>query len=61
MDMRPREQAFWEKGLFANQNVAAKLRRPFTLQRLGKSSARTPQALAPVGRWGGSFGYLATE
>jgi hypothetical protein len=33
---RPREQAFWEKGMFANQNVVAKLRQPFTLQRLGE-------------------------
>ncbi len=31
---RPREEAFWEKGMFANQNVVAKLRQPFTLQRL---------------------------
>jgi hypothetical protein len=29
-----REQAFWEKGMFANQNVVAKLRRKFTLDRL---------------------------
>ena len=31
---RPREQGVWEKGMFANQNVVAKLRQPFTLQRL---------------------------
>jgi len=31
---RPRERALWEKGMFANQNVVAKLRHPLTLQRL---------------------------
>jgi hypothetical protein len=36
LDTRPREQAIWEKGMFANQNVVAKLRQPFTLQRLGE-------------------------
>jgi hypothetical protein len=34
LDARPRENAVWEKGMFANQNVVAKLRQPFTLQRL---------------------------
>ena len=34
LDTRSREEAFWEKGMFANQNVVAKLRQPFTLQRL---------------------------
>ena len=34
LDTRSREQALWEKGMFANQNVVAKLRQPFTLQRL---------------------------
>jgi hypothetical protein len=34
LDTRPREQAVWEKGMFANQNVVAKLRQSFTLQRL---------------------------
>lgn len=34
IDVRPREAAIWEKGMFANQNVVAKLRQPFTLQRL---------------------------
>lgn len=29
-----REDAFWEKGMFANQNSACKLRQEFTLQRL---------------------------
>ena len=36
IDARPREQAVWEKGMFANQNVVAKLRQPFTLQRLAE-------------------------
>jgi hypothetical protein len=36
IETRPRERAFWEKGMFANQNVVAKLRQPFTLQRLGE-------------------------
>jgi hypothetical protein len=30
----PREQAVWEKGMFANQNSACKLRNRFTLERL---------------------------
>lgn len=34
IDARPRSDAFWEKGMFANQNVVAKLRQPFTLSRL---------------------------
>ncbi len=34
IDVRPREQAFWEKGMFANQNVVAKLRHGPTLRRL---------------------------
>lgn len=29
-----REDAFWEKGMFANQNSAAKMRNQFTLERL---------------------------
>ncbi|HEV3035284.1 MAG TPA: hypothetical protein VGX72_10895, partial [Solirubrobacteraceae bacterium] len=36
IDVRSREQAVWEKGMFANQNVVAKLRQPFTLQRLAE-------------------------
>lgn len=36
IETRPREQAIWEKGMFANQNVVAKLRQPFTLQRLNE-------------------------
>jgi len=36
IDARPREEAVWEKGMFANQNVVAKLRQPFTLQRLNE-------------------------
>ena len=34
LDARSRDHAIWEKGMFANQNVVAKLRQPFTLQRL---------------------------
>jgi hypothetical protein len=30
----PREQAFWETGMYANQNTATKLRNAFTLDRL---------------------------
>ena len=30
----PREQAFWEKGMFANQNSACRLRSQFTLDRV---------------------------
>ena len=33
---RPRDQAIWEKGMFANQNVVARLRQPYTRQRLGE-------------------------
>ena len=37
LDARERgAKAFWEKGMFANQNVVAKLRQPFTLQRLAE-------------------------
>lgn len=32
----PVEQAYWEKGMFANQNSACKLRQEFTLQRLAQ-------------------------
>lgn len=31
---RPRTEAFWEKGMFANQNSACRLRNRFTLERL---------------------------
>ena len=34
LDTRTRDDAVWEKGMFANQNVVAKLRQPLTLQRL---------------------------
>jgi hypothetical protein len=37
IDTRPREKGVWEKGMFANQNVVAKLRQPFTLQRLSEA------------------------
>ena len=30
----PAEQAYWERGMFANQNSACKLRQEFTLERL---------------------------
>jgi hypothetical protein len=30
----PKSKAYWEKGMFANQNSAAKLRHQFTLERL---------------------------
>lgn len=53
LDARPREQAFWEKGLFANQNVVAKLRQPFTLQRLADvfniEGDNTDEARSPNG------------
>jgi hypothetical protein len=32
----PKEQAIWEKGMFANQNIVAKLRNKFTLDRLSE-------------------------
>jgi hypothetical protein len=32
--VRPREQAVWETGMFANQNSACKLRNRFTLEEL---------------------------
>lgn len=36
IDVLPREEAVWEKGMFANQNVVTRLRQPFTLQRLNE-------------------------
>jgi hypothetical protein len=42
LDTRPREQAVWEKGMFANQNVVAKLRQAFTLQLLAEKFAAGP-------------------
>lgn len=36
INVRDRADALWEKGMFANQNVVAKLRQPFTLQRLAE-------------------------
>ena len=32
----PTSDAFWEKGMFANQNSACKLRQEFTLDRLAQ-------------------------
>ncbi|MEV0551205.1 hypothetical protein AB0H98_30760 [Nocardia salmonicida] len=37
IDSRPREEAVWAKGMYANQNVVTKLRQPFTLQRLAEA------------------------
>ena len=34
LDARPQSQAFWEKGMFASQHSACKLRQEFTLERL---------------------------
>jgi hypothetical protein len=34
IDARPREQAYWETGMFANQNTACRLRNKFTLEKL---------------------------
>ncbi len=36
IDDRDRTEAFWQKGMFANQNVVARLRHPFTLQQLSE-------------------------
>lgn len=30
----PRDEAYWEKGFFANQNTVCRLRQPFTLEKL---------------------------
>ena len=35
-ETRARSEALWAKGMFANQNVVAKLRQPFTLSRLAE-------------------------
>lgn len=35
-DARPRTEAYWEKGMFANQNSACQLRQEFTLERLAQ-------------------------
>ena len=32
----PKEQARWEKGMYANQNTVTKLRNKFTLEQLAK-------------------------
>jgi hypothetical protein len=37
VDSRAKEQAGWEKGMFANQNAVAKLRHPFTLERVAEA------------------------
>lgn len=36
LDTRSVTDAVWEKGMFANQNSACKLRQEFTLQRLSE-------------------------
>ena len=36
----PRADAYWEKGLFANQNGACKLNQELTLDRLASSGGR---------------------
>lgn len=38
----PREQAFWEKGMFANQNSACRLRSQFTLDRVYPAFGKLP-------------------
>ena len=35
----PKEEAIWEKGMFANQNTVVRLRDPFTLERLAEAFA----------------------
>ena len=37
LETRPRDQALWVKGMFANQNSACKLRNAFTLEQLARS------------------------
>lgn len=34
LEAQPRESAYWEKGMFANQNSACKLRQQFTIDKL---------------------------
>lgn len=34
IDDRPREDAYWETGMYANQNTVTKFRNRFTLERL---------------------------
>ena len=34
LDARPETEAYWEKGMFASQHSACKLRQEFTLERL---------------------------
>lgn len=36
IDARPKSDAYWEKGMFANQNSACQLRQEFTLERLAQ-------------------------
>jgi hypothetical protein len=41
------EQALWEKGMFANQNTAVRLRDPFTLERLTALFGLEPDEESP--------------
>ena len=43
---RPREQAVWETGMFANQNSACKLRNRFTLDELPATSTLRNEPLS---------------
>ena len=43
----PAEQAYWEKGMFANQNSACKLRQEFTLERLAQRFGLRDAAAGP--------------
>ena len=45
LDTLPADQAFWEKGLFANQNSACKLRSEFTLKSLSRKFPHAFQTL----------------
>ena len=42
--VNPKNQAYWEKGMFANQNSACKLRQEFTLDRLSHHFSVTDDA-----------------
>lgn len=45
IDTRPASEAYWEKGMFANQNSACKLRQEFTLARLAEEfDVESPQS-----------------
>lgn len=44
IDSSPKSEGFWEKGMFANQNSACKLRQEFTLDRLARHFAMDDDA-----------------